>query len=203
MEGDARWVVGLYDAGNNIHRWSLGCDYGVDADGTGKLGDTGERSFGFTLGGHHEVGKLVDDDNHKWHFVEFSGGLCFRVVAGDVTDLFVGENLVTIFHLLDDPLEKAYGVFGIADDGMDEVGNFAKESEFDSFRVDEHQFELFRGESVEQAQNEVAHADRLSTARGSSYKEVGGFGEVGDDYFSLDIHTHGNGDGFAALLPCT
>ena len=93
------------------------------------------------------------------------------------------------------------GSFGIADHGVDEVGDVFEETEFDALGVDEDQLQLVGAEAVEHAEDEVAHADGLSAAGGAGDEQVRGAGEVGEHDLALDVHAHGQRDGVGAAFP--
>ena len=60
---DSGWHICLDQTGNDIHRWSLRCDYQMDTCRTCKLGQTHDSILHFAVCYHHQISKLVDN-NH-------------------------------------------------------------------------------------------------------------------------------------------
>ena len=83
-EGQARRHVRLDEAGDDIHRRTLGREHQVDAGCARQLGDAHDRVLDVARGDHHQVGELVDDDQ------QVRVGLEHALAAGRQHDL-VGD----------------------------------------------------------------------------------------------------------------
>src|SRR5207237_984624 len=109
--------VGLDDAGDDVHRRALRGDDEVDAGGAGELGEARDTRLDLGRRDHHVIGELVDEGDDVVHpvgnheilgggFDAGEGGLfalgglvglgraLAAVEAGDVADVFLGEDLV-------------------------------------------------------------------------------------------------------------
>ena len=62
-ERDARGDVRLHDAGDDVRGRTLRCNDQVHACGTRLLRDAADRVLDFLRRDHHQIGKLVDDDD--------------------------------------------------------------------------------------------------------------------------------------------
>src|SRR5262249_40365120 len=101
-EGDAGGDVRLDQAGQDVDRGPLGGDDQVDAGGAAHLGEAAEEGFDLVGGGHHQVGELVEDDDEVGDALggRFVGDL--ELVAFEVADRVLGEDVVAALHLLND-----------------------------------------------------------------------------------------------------
>jgi len=131
----------------------------VDANGAGHLGDAGDGGFEVGVGGHHQVGKFVDDRDKVGHlfgdgdfealfklFFDFAG-----VEGCDVAHAELFENFVAVLHLFDEPVEGGVGAGRFGDDGGDHVGEARVAAQFDFFWVDKEEADVF---------GRVVHEDR-------------------------------------------
>ena len=73
-------------------------------------------------GHHHEVGQLVDDDEDERQALELAvlarlglqlATVVGRVVAGDVADADLGQQVVAALHLLDRPVQRVGRLLGV------------------------------------------------------------------------------------------
>ena len=84
-KGDAGGEVGLDQAGDDIHRWTLRGDDQVNADGTRHLRHAADVFFDLFGRSHHQVGHLVhddDDDGQRLLAALLQVGIVARQVAG-------------------------------------------------------------------------------------------------------------------------
>ena len=63
LQGDAAGEVGFDEAGDHVHRWPLGRHDEVQTRRTRLLRQPRHRGFHVLGRCHHEIGKLVDDDD--------------------------------------------------------------------------------------------------------------------------------------------
>src|SRR5688500_7699976 len=98
----------------------------MDADGTRHLSKARYRIFNVLTRYHHQVGKLVNDDNDVGQravrfavivpLLERIAAFRFGVVAVDVTNAITCEVLVTALHLGDSPFERDRGTLRVGYD---------------------------------------------------------------------------------------
>ena len=111
-EREAGRHVGLDHAGDDVDRRALRGDHEVDADGAGHLRDAADRVLDVAGGDHHQVGELVDHDEDERQPrelpLDLAGGRDLvgqvaavegGVVAGDVAEADLGEQVVAALHL--------------------------------------------------------------------------------------------------------
>ena len=133
-EGEAGRDVGLDDAGDDVDRRALGGDHQVDADGAGHLGDAADRLLDVAGRHHHEVVELVDHDEdvragagtrpapRRVSGSTFELAAVERgVVAVDVADADLGEQVVATLHLLHRPGERVGRLLRVGDDLGEQV----------------------------------------------------------------------------------
>ena len=116
-------------------------------------------------------------------------GLVFRarIEGGDVADADFGENLVALFHLVDDPAQREDDLLRIGDHGHDEVRQGVVLLQLDDFRIDHHEPELVRREAVQERGDDGIDADRLARARAAGDEQVRHLRQVGDDGMAVNV----------------
>ena len=70
LERNARWNIGLDQAGDDIDRRSLRREDQVNSRRARLLRNAGDQLFDLAAGDHHQVGQLVDDDHDQRHFFD-------------------------------------------------------------------------------------------------------------------------------------
>ena len=200
LKGDTGGKVGFDDAGDHVHRRSLGREDGVDAHGARHLGETCDGRLDLGGGGHHEIGQLIDDEHDKRKFGEtLDDGL--GVVTGEVAHVFFGENFIAPLHLAYEPLQRLAGLFRVGHDRVNEVGQIAIDGELDDLGVDKHEFQLVGAKPIQQRKDNVADTDGFAAARRSGDERVGGLREVANHVASGDIHAKHDGKVGLGLAP--
>ena len=160
-KGDAGRDVGLHEAGDDVGGRTLRRDDQVHARRTAHLGDTADALF-HILGGHqHQVGQLVDDDDHPRQRLP-ALFLLDAVVGVKVSHADFGEGAVALEHLHHRPLQRAGGLLRVGDDRDIEVRDAVVDAELDHLRVDHDELHLIRARLIQQAQDQRVHADRLA-----------------------------------------
>ncbi len=95
-----------------------------------ELGDAHDAVLDIPGGDHHQVSQLVDDHQQVGIRAEHALGVgrqldlsgAHRLVeVVDVLVAEVGEVVVPVVHLLDDPFQRLGGLLGVGDDGRDQV----------------------------------------------------------------------------------
>ena len=212
--------VGFDDAGDDVHRRSLRCNDKMDTGGASELGEAGDSSFDIGWSNHHKVGELVHYTNDvrelvwkfakyafvAWHldfhlagfgffrFGLFFGGFFATVVACNVTHSDVGENLVAMFHFVQQPLESARHSFGVGNDWDQHMWKRVENLHFHDLRVDHDESEDV-GTGVEKERcNDRIDTNGLSRARCPCDKQVGHFREIGNDRFAAHVFAESDWD---------
>ena len=178
LEGDAGGEVGFDRAGDHVDRGALGGHDQVDTRGAGHLGEALDAGFDLFPGDHHQIGHLIHHDHdigqgdggeffgfkHGFAGVVVKAGLdgAFEhfvlgqslahaaVIAFDVADAGFGHLAVAVFHFRHDPFQGHDGLFGVGDDGGEQMRDAVIDGEFEHFRVDHDKAALLGGEAVEQ-----------------------------------------------------
>ena len=121
----------------------------MDTNGTGLLGDARQRRLDFGLGGHYDVGQLVNDDDQVRQGVRdrvalvvkhrFIGDLA-GVVGADVANARFRQDLIAPLHLTQRPAQYDRYFLWLGHDRADEVRQGFVAFELDDFRVDHDHF---------------------------------------------------------------
>ena len=206
-KGETRRNVGLNHAGDDIDRRSLGGDHQVDTDRTGHLGDSGDRLFDITRCDHHEVGELIDDDKHErqalvleWLAVlvdltqsRLHGALVDGlVVARDVAEADLVEQVVAALHLSHRPGERIGGLARIGDGCGEQVRRLVVLAHLDSLRVDQDHADLLRRGAHQDRGEQRVETRRLARTGGAGNQDVGHRGQVDHDVLAVDVATDGH-----------
>ncbi len=176
--------IGFDEAGDDVDGGPLGGEDEMDADGAGHLSES--RDGFFDVGGvdHHEVGQLVDDNDHvgkrlvlflvdifkERERLRFLEGL---VVLVDIADAALGQEFEAALHFAGGVAKHVGSDFGIGDHGREEVRDVFVEAELEALWVDEDEFELFGSGFEEQADEERIEKDALAGAGGTGDEQVG------------------------------
>ena len=178
LKGDAGREICLDRAGDDIDRGALGGQNDVNAGGARHLCEALDGTFNILAGDHHEIGHLVDDDDeirqglqvHDLVFEDCLAGIAVKagldragndfaagfgladahIEAVNIADAKLGHFLVALFHLAHGPFEGDDGLFGVGDDGGEQMRDAVIDGEFEHFRIDHDQAALLGGEAVEQ-----------------------------------------------------
>jgi hypothetical protein len=149
----------------------------VDTDGAGLLGDADDRALDLLVG-HHQVGQLVDDEDHVGQLARDPRLLLRRrrvqallelfprqlVVRRDVAAAGLREQLVPLVHLGARPLQDRRGLGHLGDDRAHQVRDVLELAHLDHLGVDQHQLQLVGLLGVEEAHDDRVHAHALARA---------------------------------------
>ena len=172
----------------------------MNTDGSCLLGDADDRALDLLVG-HHEVGKLVDDEHHVGHLTRDASLLLFgvrtqavaqllelqAVVGADVAAARLGEQLVPLVHLLDRPLQDRCCPVHLGDDRAHQVRDVLELAHLDHLGVDQNQLELVGLLRVEEAHDDRVHAHRLARARRARDEHVRHLGQVLDERIARGV----------------
>ncbi len=179
-EREAGRHVGLDDAGDDVDRRALGGDDEVDADGAGHLGDAADRVLDVARRHHHEVGQLVDHHEDERQARERAHDLAARrhvvgqvaavvggVVAGDVAEADLGEQVVAALHLPHRPGQRVGGLLRVGDHLGEQVRQPVVLPHLDPLGVDEDHAHLVGRRAHEDRGDDRVEAARLARAGGA------------------------------------
>ena len=165
--------------------------------GTAQLGDTNDRGLDILAGDHHQVRKLVDDNDQIGHLLgrvvvmlKLAGGLLF-VVGRDLTHVETLEDLQATLHLGHGPLQSARGLLGLGHHGHIEMRQTVIARKLDALGVDHDQANVLGKGSHEQGRDDGIDHHRLTRTGRAGDQQVGHLGEVSDDRRALGISTDG------------
>ena len=195
--------VGLDHAGDDVHARPLRGDDEVDADGAGLLGDAGDRLLDVAGRHHHQVVELVDDDDDERQALVLpvaTGSRASRrrvgaelapvergVVAADVAEADLGQQVVATLHLLDRPAERVGRLLGVGDRLGQQVGQPVVLAHLDLLGVDEDEAHLVGRGAHQQRRDDAVDAARLAGAGGAGDQQVGRRGEVEEHGLAGDV----------------
>ena len=142
----------------------------MNADGTRHLRETRDGLFHVGAVEHHEVGKLVDDDDDirqrlfVLFFVEERRHDAFKqlVVLFNIADAARGQQFEAPLHFAHGITQRVGGQLGLGDDGREEVRNALVHAEFDALGVDQDETHLRRRSAEEQAHDHGVDGHRLA-----------------------------------------
>ena len=143
---------------------------------------------------HHQVCKFINHEHHVWQFLgnacPFSVALRLHpdaqfvfaklVVALDVLDAGVLQELVALFHLADGPLNDSSSLGHISDHGHHQVGDLAELRHFHHLWIDQAELQFIWSLGVEPTHDDGVHAHALAAAGGAGDQHVRLLGEVQD-----------------------
>ena len=185
-ERDARGNVRLDHAGDDIRPRCLRCDNQVNARGAAQLRNPADGVLHLVLARHHEVGQFVDDDDQLGADL-LALFLQQPVIGVDFLDIRVGEFLIALEHLVDDPVQHARRLFGVGHDRCFHVRDAVKALHLNHLRVDHEEIDLLRRGAVQDAHDDGVNADALTGSRRPRDQKVRHLGEVAIDVFAGDI----------------
>ena len=168
----------------------------MDADRPRLLGDARDRILDVTGGHHHQVVELVDDDDDERQ--AFVLGIAVRlgldlttvergVVAGDVAEADLGQDVVAAVHLLHGPGERVGRLLGVGDRLGQQVREPLVLAHLDLLRVDQDEAHLVGGAAHQQRRDDAVEAARLAGAGGAGDQQVRRRGEVEEHGTAGDV----------------
>ena len=105
----------------------------------------------------------------------------------DVAHADLGEDLVALFHFVDDPAQGEDNLLGVVDDGHDQVRQGVVLLQLDDLGVDHDEAQLIGRKLVKQRSDDGIDADRFAGAGAAGDEQVRHFREVSDDRMAIDI----------------
>ena len=180
-EGGARRDVGLDDAGDDVDRWPLRGHDEVHANCTSLLGDARDALLHIAGSDHHQVVELVDDDHDVGQPLERSLGariwlqftaVVRRVVAGDVAETDLEQQVVSSLHLLDGPAQRVGGLLGIRHRLGEQMWQAVVLAHLHLLRVDEDEPHLVGCAAHQDGGEDAVEAAALTRAGGTGDQQV-------------------------------
>ena len=158
----------------------------VDADRARLLREADDRVLDLGRRDHHEVGELVDHDQHVGQR-RLAVAQAHAVHLGQVARLVEAHQLVALLHLAHDVLEHRGGVLHVRDDGREQVRNRLVVVELDLLRVDQDHPHLVRRRAQQDRAEHRVDAARLARAGRAGDQQVRHAREVGDHGLARDV----------------
>ena len=193
-ERDARWQVGLDQAGDHVDRRALGGQDEVDADGPRHLREAGDRLLHLAAREHHQVGQLVDGEHDVGQRLRQLVGIRGRlagpavrllqlcahvpVVLLQVAHPFRRQLLVAFLHLVDGPAQGVGGQLRLDHHRRQQVGDVLVHAELEPLGIDQDEPHVVGRGLVEDAREHRVHRHALARAGGAGDEEMGHLREV-------------------------
>ncbi len=182
-------------ARDDVDRRLLRGEHEVNADRARFLREADDVTFDILTRCHHHVGHFVGNDDDVGH--RLGNLLClFRVrieteffedlflaelvVAVEVPHAVVGEQVVSLLHLVDGPGEHGVGFFHVGDHGVHQVRHPFVGAQLDHLRVDQQHLHLVGISRHEHRENERVEADALACSGASRDQEVRHLRQIDD-----------------------
>ena len=181
----------------------------MHACGTRLLRDAADRVLDLLRRDHHQIGKLVDDDDDLRQHLILLGSrgltLCggrlrlrlFRahevVIADQIAHLMICEQLVAAFHLADRPVERTGRLLRVGYDRNEQMRNAVVVAQLDHLRVYHDEADLLRGRFIEQRDQHGVDADRFTGTGRTGDQHMRHLGDVPDDRPARDVLAYGEG----------
>ena len=197
VKGNTVGDVGLNKASHHVRAGALRSHDKVNTGGTAQLRDTDDRGLDILAGDHHQVRKLVDDDDQIGHLLrrvivvfKLAGCLLF-VIRRDLANVEALEDLQATLHLGHGPLQRTGRLLGLGHHGHVEMRQAVIARKLDALGVDHDQANVLGKGAHEQGRDDGVDHDRLTRTGGAGDQQVGHLSEVGDNRRALGIATDG------------
>ena len=105
---------------------------------TGHLSQSAYAVLYFARSRHHQVGKLVYNNDYTGQGFNTVSLRSHFIVAFEVTDVIVRKELVSLEHFLHSPRQSTCRLSGVGDNGDKQVGNTVIYLELNHLGVDKH-----------------------------------------------------------------
>ena len=216
LEGNTGGKVGLDNACDDIHRGALGGQNHMDTGSTGFLSQSHDGGLDIFGGDSHQICKFVHDHDNLRNlltelliahriFVSESltplfGLFDFGIIARKITDIHRREHMVAPLHLVHDPAKRQRGLFGVHDNGQEQMGDAVINLELQHLGVDHDHSYIFRRGLKENAHDHAIHRDTLTSARCARHQKVRHLGQILHHHIAFDIFTETHGEHALALF---
>ena len=137
-------------------------------------------------GDHHQIGQLVDHNDHPGQGL-LPAGLAVFIVVFQVAHAHLGKQAVTLEHLHHGPLQGSRGLLRVGHHGDIEMGYAVIYAQLHHLGVDHDELYLIGSGLVEQAQDQGVHAHGLARAGGTGNEHMGQLCDVAHDALAADI----------------
>ncbi|MNS81909.1 hypothetical protein D3C72_1156360 [compost metagenome] len=210
-KGDTGRDVGLDQAGDHIHRRTLGCQHQVDTRRTRFLRQTSNQLLNLFTNRHDQVSELVDHHHDVRLFLQNRrrdvhavgrfperirdwtshrlGLIDTFVVTCQVTHAERRHQLVATLHLGDAPTQGIGGVFHVGNHVRQQVWNTFIDRQLQHFRINHDKAHFFRRGLIQNAQDHGIDPNRFTGAGGPRHQQVWHFRQVGHHRLAGDVFT--------------
>ena len=173
------------ETGDDIGARTLRRDDQMDAGGAAELRDAADRILNVIRRDHHQVGKLVDDDDQLRD--PLLGIVHQRVVTRKLARADFAEFLIAHRHFVDRPAERACRLLRLGHDRDEKVRQRTEDGELDHLRVDEDQLKILRRGFVDHRNDQVVDTDGFAGTGGACDQHMRHLAEIGDDDLARNI----------------
>ena len=145
--------IGLNQTGNDVHTGTLGGNNQVNSRRSRQLCKAADRFFHLTRTNHHQIGKLIHNDDYLrklfGYFLPlrhalFSHGFYFFIVAFQISYIMLGKFPIPVFHFRHSPMKGSRCLLGIRHNRDQKVGNTIIHTQFHHFGIHHDQLHIFR-----------------------------------------------------------
>ena len=149
-ERDTARHIRLNQTGDDIHAGSLRRNNQMNARRSRQLCQTADRFLNLSGRYHHQIGKLVHDNDDLRHLrgsilrAALLHGLYLLVIALDVSHIIVRKFPVPVFHLRHAPVERCGCLFRIRDNRNQQMWNPVIYTQLNDLRIDHNQLHIVR-----------------------------------------------------------
>ena len=171
----------------------------MDAGRTGKLCQTADRILHFSRRNHHQVGKLVHDNDDLRQFFRFFAVFIrrqlgnFRIVAFHIAHVEFRKFVITVCHLRNRPVQSSGSLFRVCDNRDKKVRNAVINRKLNDLRVDHDQFDVFRFCLINNTHNQRVDADRFTGTGRTGDQKMRHFRDICDDRLTGDVFSDSKG----------
>ena len=158
------------------------------------LCDAADRILYVIGRGHHQVGKLVDDNDDLGKLL-LVGIVCDGgIVALEIAHAFSLDQLIAALHLGHRPMKCTCRLLRLTDHRDKQVRQTVVYIQLDLLRVDEDKLNLVGSRLEEQAHENAVNADRLTHTGGTCNENVRHLRNVHEDRLSGNVHAQRHAD---------
>ena len=170
--------IGLDQTWDNVNRWPLSRQDHVDPRCTRLLSKANNSIFHFFTCHHHQVCQLVDNDHdqRKGHLLHLRLGIVLShlgIKASNISSAYFWEELVAIFHLINDLLQSSTGLAWIGYHWNQEMRNIIVDRKLHHLRIDHHKFDFVWTSLHQDTRNNPIDRYWLTRSGRPRYQEMG------------------------------
>ena len=121
--------------------------------GTGFLGNSANRAFNFIACNHHQISKLINDNNNMRHWLKLRILFTKFIVTADISNPVFSESFISFFHFNNCPAKCTGSFTRIGYNRNEQMRNTVINRKLNRFRIDHYKFNFIRGSTVKNRHN--------------------------------------------------